>query len=87
MSGNYLSKSPLYGIMARCLALLIAVDTLQAMAKNPTLKSKLYCPMIDARRMEVFTALYDSDNNIVEPISAKIIDETSFVDYLKKFHQ
>ncbi|PCJ01549.1 MAG: tRNA (adenosine(37)-N6)-threonylcarbamoyltransferase complex dimerization subunit type 1 TsaB [Flavobacteriales bacterium] len=65
---------------------LIAVDTLQAMAKNPSLQSTLYCPMIDARRMEVYTALYDSSNNIVKPISAKIIDENSFSEYLNE-HQ
>ncbi len=62
---------------------LIAVDTLQAMAKNPALSGDLFCPMIDARRMEVYTALYDGENNLVEPITAKIIDEDSFSDYLK----
>lgn len=72
---------------------LISVSTLQAMAKNPAiislpLKSELksdvlYCPMIDARRMEVYTALLDENNHIVEPISAKIIDEGSFSEYLK----
>jgi len=66
---------------------LIAVDTLQAMAKNPALIQEhapaLFCPMIDARRMEVYTALYDANNNMVEPITAKIIDENSFANYLK----
>jgi len=62
---------------------LIAVDTLQAMARNPALKSSLYCAMIDARRMEVFTAIYDNQNTMVEPISAKIINEDSFSAYLK----
>lgn len=59
---------------------LIAVDTLQAMALKMSLteKSDLFCPMIDARRMEVYTALYDGANRIVEPVSAKIIDEISF---------
>jgi tRNA threonylcarbamoyladenosine biosynthesis protein TsaB len=57
---------------------LIAVDTLQAMARNPSLSGDLFCPMIDARRMEVYTALYDRKNEMVEPITAKIIDENSF---------
>ena len=61
---------------------LIVIDTLQAMARNPSLKSTLYCSMIDARRMEVFTAIYDGGNNMVEPISAKIIDENSFSEVL-----
>ena len=68
---------------------LIAVDTLQAMARNPSLilpKGEgliLFSPMIDARRMEVYTALYDENNNFVTPITAKIIDSTSFVEELK----
>lgn len=65
---------------------LIAVDTLQAMAKNPVLTGDLFCPMIDARRMEVYTALYDQENKTIAPITAKIIDETSFSAELEK-HQ
>jgi tRNA threonylcarbamoyladenosine biosynthesis protein TsaB len=65
---------------------LISVDTLQAMAKNPSGeidRGLLFCPMIDARRMEVYTALYDTEGNKIEDISAKIIDENSFSEYLK----
>lgn len=64
---------------------LISVDTLQAMAKSQNdFRDSLIVPMIDARRMEVYTAIYDEENNQIEPISAKIIDENSFVDYLEK---
>ncbi|MBL4594664.1 MAG: tRNA (adenosine(37)-N6)-threonylcarbamoyltransferase complex dimerization subunit type 1 TsaB, partial [Flavobacteriales bacterium] len=42
------------------------------------------CPMIDARRMEVYTALYDVNNNPIEPVSAKIIEGDSFKAYLKE---
>lgn len=67
---------------------LIAVDTLQAMARNVATKkgdiNALYSPMIDARRMEVYTALYNSDNLPVASISAKIIDENSFSEELSK---
>ena len=63
---------------------LIAVDTLQAMALHPKLSADLFCPMIDARRMEVYTAIYDAQNTMVAPIIAKIIDDTSFSDYLQK---
>jgi tRNA threonylcarbamoyladenosine biosynthesis protein TsaB len=38
----------------------------------------LLCPMIDARRMEVYTALFDLNLNEVAPVSASIIDESSF---------
>ncbi len=65
---------------------LIAIDTLQAMAlrmaKQTSDKNLLFCPMIDARRMEVYTAIYNASNELIEPISAKIIDENSFSKYL-----
>jgi len=35
----------------------------------------LFCPMIDARRMEVYTALYNSTGEEIRPVSAEIIDE------------
>lgn len=65
----------------------IAVPTLQVMAAGacPSLAQHpdaLLCPMLDARRMEVFTALYDSALREVRPFSAQIIDENSFVDVL-----
>lgn len=38
----------------------------------------LLCPMLDARRMEVFCALYNSDGEILEPVAARILDAGSF---------
>ena len=35
----------------------------------------LFCPMIDARRMEVYTALYNSEGKEIKPVTAEIIDE------------
>ncbi|UKJ06628.1 tRNA (adenosine(37)-N6)-threonylcarbamoyltransferase complex dimerization subunit type 1 TsaB [Solitalea lacus] len=67
---------------------LIAVNTLKAMAKgfkddNLAIDgSALLCPMIDARRMEVFTAIYDQDLNEVLQTNASIINESSFADVL-----
>jgi tRNA threonylcarbamoyladenosine biosynthesis protein TsaB len=69
---------------------LIAVSTLQAMAAgmvsfSPELKideNTLFCPMIDARRMEVYTALYSPQNAVIEDVHNKIIDEQSFADIL-----
>lgn len=43
-----------------------------------------FCPMIDARRMEVYTQLFDASLKQVEPISAVIIDENSFASELEK---
>jgi tRNA threonylcarbamoyladenosine biosynthesis protein TsaB len=65
---------------------LIAIETLEMMAagfltENPGY-SGLICPMIDARRMEVYTSIFDPSLNILAPTEAKIIDETSFADFL-----
>ncbi|RYD70092.1 MAG: tRNA (adenosine(37)-N6)-threonylcarbamoyltransferase complex dimerization subunit type 1 TsaB, partial [Sphingobacteriales bacterium] len=64
---------------------LIAVETLEMMAagfkiQNPDYHG-LICPMIDARRMEVYTSVYDSNLNLLQPTSAKIIDENSFAEF------
>jgi len=72
---------------------LIAVSTLQSMAagisgeiknKNYPFREPCYiCPMIDARRMEVFCALYDDKAVEVQPARAEIMEENSFGDLLK----
>src|ERR1700753_2078700 len=68
---------------------LIAVDTLAAMAQGVIdterlLDNKtLLCPMIDARRMEVYTALFNAAGNLVKPTAAEIIDAHSFYDQLQ----
>lgn len=50
--------------------------------KNESEQELLFCPMIDARRMEVYTALYSAKGEQVLPVTAKIIDENSFLEYL-----
>jgi len=71
---------------------LISVETLQAMAAGYLSRIKetegrfLLCPMIDARRMEVFTALFDQDLKQIEATSAAIIDSESFKSTLNQ-HQ
>ncbi len=70
---------------------LIAVDTLKylAISVSNSLKSDIshltsyFCPMLDARRMEVYCAIYDSSGSVVKPTAAEIIDEHSFSDILK----
>lgn len=42
------------------------------------------CPMIDARRMEVYTQVFDASLNVLKPVSAEIIDENSFDSELEK---
>lgn len=73
-----------------CFALdkpLIAVNTLEAMAyqvKDFYDTSHLICPMIDARRMEVFCQILDNEMNIISETEAKIIDEGSFSELLSQ---
>lgn len=69
---------------------LIAIPTLKIMAWTVAQRLKaegvhtdaLLCPMIDARRMEVYSAVYNMELNEVEAVSAKIIDHESFSDLL-----
>ena len=37
-----------------------------------------FCPMIDARRLEVYYSIFDSVGNSIKPVSAEIINESSF---------
>lgn len=75
-----------------CMALdipMIGIDTLQCLAQGARsaegmAPSTLYCPMIDARRMEVYTALYDDQLNEVRGPHALILDEHGFQDVIKK---
>ncbi len=66
---------------------LIAIGTLDSMAiasaDKYKDKSMLYCPMIDARRMEVYTQVFDNELNTVVDIKALVLDENSFSDILK----
>lgn len=69
-----------------CFALdipLIAVDALYNLAALARKKNKgtSVCAMIDARRMEVFSAIYDPGLEILKPVSADILDEYSYSEY------
>jgi tRNA threonylcarbamoyladenosine biosynthesis protein TsaB len=44
----------------------------------------LFCPMIDARRMEVYSSLYSLQGKQVRKIQADIIDNLSFIEYLNQ---
>ena len=62
---------------------LIAINTLKIIAsalKQDKPTNAIICPVIDARRMEVYTAMYDYTLNEISPAEAKIIDENSFID-------
>jgi tRNA threonylcarbamoyladenosine biosynthesis protein TsaB len=68
---------------------LVMVNTLEVMAQAVLSRhlsidpSALICPLIDARRMEVFTALYDISLHEIAAPHALVVDENSFSDLLK----
>ena len=64
-----------------CFALnipLISVGTLSNLAQQVVVEKGKIVPMIDARRMEVFSAVFDSNHQIVREVEAQILDENSF---------
>ena len=69
---------------------LISVPTLELLSVPVLLRyddlpeDALLCPMLDARRMEVYCALYTRALKAVEGVDARIINEDSFKDYLDK---
>ena len=62
---------------------LITINSLFLIAQASEKKQHkiAYCPMIDARRMEVFTALYDENFNTILPPCNMILNENSFQEY------
>lgn len=82
--GVSMAKGICYGINVP----LIAVPTLELMAVPVLLRhddlpeDALLCPMLDARRMEVYSALYDRSLRIVREIKADIVDASTYKDFL-----
>lgn len=65
---------------------LIAVPTLEILAKILTIQKGYIVPMIDARRLEVFVAFYDENYNQIVPTKAEIIDENSYSEFQETLH-
>jgi len=59
-------------------------EALKVFASDFHPETALFCPMIDARRMEVYTALFDIDNQKIKETTAMIVKENSFDSFLKK---
>ncbi|MCK5137157.1 MAG: tRNA (adenosine(37)-N6)-threonylcarbamoyltransferase complex dimerization subunit type 1 TsaB [Bacteroidales bacterium] len=49
-------------------------------------KNLLLCPMLDARRMEVYAGFYSPEISVVREVSADVIDEQSYRDLMEKHH-
>jgi tRNA threonylcarbamoyladenosine biosynthesis protein TsaB len=69
---------------------LIATDTLRCMALAVIASGQvsdadaLFCPMIDARRMEVYAAIYNRQMEQLKAVSADIVDEHTYASYFKQ---
>lgn len=68
---------------------LIGLPTLEVLCVPVLLQKELpedalLCPMLDARRMEVYAAIYDRALNLKREIAADIVDENSYAEYLEE---
>ena len=59
---------------------LISIDTMQVLAKKAVVDG-LIVPMIDARRMEVYSAIFDKNHNKIKDVEAEILTENSYQDF------
>lgn len=70
-----------------CFALdkpLISIPTLDSLAHQVKMDHGVIVSMLDARRMEVYSAIYNSDYNQIRETEAQILDETSFKNNLEQ---
>lgn len=68
---------------------LIGLPTLEVLSVPVLLyhdlpEDALLCPMLDARRMEVYAAVYDRALNVKRAIAADIVDENSYLEFLNE---
>ncbi|MDR1783715.1 MAG: tRNA (adenosine(37)-N6)-threonylcarbamoyltransferase complex dimerization subunit type 1 TsaB, partial [Dysgonamonadaceae bacterium] len=80
--GASLAKGLCFGLSIPLIAVptlkILAAAGLNALKTDENRNSLIVCPMLDARRMEVYSALYDADLNEIRPAMAEIIDEKSY---------
>jgi tRNA threonylcarbamoyladenosine biosynthesis protein TsaB len=72
-----------------CFALnipLIAIDTLQTLASQAKVSDGKIIPMLDARRMEVYSEIFNANLEVVREIKAEVITEDSFEDFTEKIY-
>ncbi|WP_313111960.1 tRNA (adenosine(37)-N6)-threonylcarbamoyltransferase complex dimerization subunit type 1 TsaB [Aequorivita sediminis] len=70
-----------------CFALdipLISTLTLEVLAQQVTCQDCFIIPLLDARRMEVYSAIFNADKKQIQDTQAIIIDENSFAEYLNE---
>lgn len=63
---------------------LISVSTLESLSLQVKIENGFIVPMLDARRLEIYSAIFDANHLQIRDIQAQILDESSFLDYLEK---
>ena len=61
---------------------LISVETLKSLAKKVKIESGYIIPMLDARRLEVYSSIFDQDFKEIRETKAEILSEDSYEDFL-----
>lgn len=61
---------------------LISISTLEALAHQVKVDDGIIIPMLDARRMEVYSAVFNTNHKQIREVQAQVLDENSFADYL-----
>ena len=70
-----------------CFALnkpLVSIPTLDVLAHQVKIDDGVIIAMLDARRMEVYSAIYNSDYTQIRETQAQVLDENTFTEYLEK---
>lgn len=68
-----------------CFALnipLISINTLESLSQSISITEGYVIPLLDARRMEVYSSVYNEKNELVKNVEAEIITEASFEEFL-----
>jgi tRNA threonylcarbamoyladenosine biosynthesis protein TsaB len=82
----YASNIPVIGIVTLQAMVVAATHNRHVQELQQQHPGLLFCPLIDARRMEVFSGLYDKNTDLLSPVAATVVDETSFAEKLASNH-
>jgi tRNA threonylcarbamoyladenosine biosynthesis protein TsaB len=63
---------------------MIAISTLESMAQSVNVESGYIIPLLDARRMEVYAAVFDHKGELIKPAWAEVVEESSFSEFMNE---
>ena len=65
---------------------LISVSTLQVLAKQVAIENGFVIPMIDARRMEVYSAIFDKNHQNIKEVQAEVLTDNSYAEFVEPIY-